>query len=556
MEKVNYLLVVSALEELVQRAMELNIPKETPWGAVEQHQISGVRMLYLIDESYQQTIFAGEGQSVRKVLATPQLLISLFYQRPFTQKGKKQEKLMKHDFVLSHQALKTPNGILQIGWRELAEQIGILISDFYASKVKDNRFYQEAQSEAIRLAHEEFQIPCLQEIPKRFSAYAEDLSTELYQRKEVVSTESTIVSSRKLWIVVDHKGRRVIDHRDACKMVVNLEIVNQQNRLFSDAFSIWKDSFEQIVRDQGELQSQIQDFLASRERKQLESGIYPLLFTPAAVGTLFHEALAGHMLSGHYIVNQISSVFAGKLHQSIASEKFMNVLKELTIWDAPRDEDMIASYRYDMEGEVAQNVRLIHNGVLENYLLDRNSAARLKLKNNGHCLAGNLKRELLMNGICLDEVVYPEPRVSNLKIESSSKLSLSEMKSAFFDTFGYVLWVDSHNGKVNVETGTFELSVDYLIKEFPDGRKEYYHGGVFSANLTDFLSAIVSVSNHYARNQGYCGALSGHVPTDESAPAMGVHGVNWVPNPLPEREVIFNIKRDKFLPGKSKTTKH
>ena len=71
---------------------------------------------------------------------------------------------------------------------------------------------------------------------------------------------------------------------------------------------------------------------------------------------------------------------------------------------------------------------------------------------------------------------------------------------------------------------------------------------MLSANLTDFLSAICAVSNHYGKNQGYCGAPSGVVPTEEVAPAMGMYGVNWVPYSLPGKNTILTLKRDKYVP--------
>ena len=64
------------------------------------------------------------------------------------------------------------------------------------------------------------------------------------------------------------------------------------------------------------------------------------------------------------------------------------------------------------------------------------------------------------------------------------------------------------------------------------------------------------MSNHYGKNQGYCGAPSGVVPTEAVAPAMSMYGVNWVPNPLPEKNRILNLKRDKYVPAdwKQKTS--
>ena len=148
----------------------------------------------------------------------------------------------------------------------------------------------------------------------------------------------------------------------------------------------------------------------------------------------------------------------------------------------------------------------------------------------------------------IPEARIPEPRVSNLKIVSDVDYSLEEMKAGMLEKFGYYFYVESHAGEVDVETGTFNLKVDSLVKISKNGKKEYFYDGVFSANLTDFLSAIQAVSSSYGRTQGYCGSTSGWVPTEEFVPAMVVYGVNWAPLLLPEKNKILKLKRDKYIP--------
>lgn len=193
-------------------------------------------------------------------------------------------------------------------------------------------------------------------------------------------------------------------------------------------------------------------------------------------------------------------------------------------------------------------MKTIDHGKVKNFLLDRNSASYLKLPNNGHALAEDFVTQIFYNFMIIPEARVPEPRVSNLKIVSEMDYPLEEMKADILDQFGYYLWVESSSGEVNVETGTFNLNVDSLVKISQNGDKKYFHGGIFSANLTDFLSAIQAVSSSYGRIQGYCGSTSGWVPTEELVPAMVVYGVNWAPSALPEKNKILNLKRDKYIP--------
>lgn len=151
-----------------------------------------------------------------------------------------------------------------------------------------------------------------------------------------------------------------------------------------------------------------------------------------------------------------------------------------------------------------------------------------------------------LNNVDIPNAYCPEPRVSNLKVVGHDTVSLDEIKQTCFEQFGYYFWVESKSGAVLVDSGTFELQIESLVKVYPDGSKEYFHGGKFSANLTDFLHAIEVVSDYYGRCQGFCGAESGWVPTEESAPAMAIYGVNWIPDDLPEPDILVNLKRDKL----------
>ena len=204
-----------------------------------------------------------------------------------------------------------------------------------------------------------------------------------------------------------------------------------------------------------------------------------------------------------------------------------------------------------MEGVPAKDVLLINKGVLKDYLYDRDSAARMKKEDNGHALAECFQSKSLWSlFVGYDNPLLPEPRVSNLKIITDSKVSFKDLEDIYFKKYGYYILVKSYEGEVDISTGTFKLGVDRLEKVYSDGRKEYFHGGVFSANLTDFISAIEEVSNEYGNTFGYCGAESGYVPTEEYTPAMSVYGVNWAPAALPDPQDAFDIERDKYISKK------
>lgn len=547
MEKKSYLEVLAALEQFVAYAMKFSLKKEAPSGETKNHKISGIRIAYQESDISQQMLSEGEDYGLKHVREAPEVLVTLFYDHYFEEKGVKKSKHAVTSKAFSSQIFSGTQGLLRYLKARLPYLVDSLFDDFYAAKMEDNTYAIEVGSEVEKLADAAFEVEYLTKVPQELSKKVCNLTQELYQIPCVSDATFTLGSQRKLWIVVDHRGQRIIDKRDLCVMSMSLVLVNRNKEQIDFSDSVMTKTFDEMDQNLPKVRDQIQNFLFSKERKQLESGIYPLIFAPSAVGTLFHEALAGHMLSGRYIAEGTSTVFKSKIGKQIATDGFMEALKDLEIWDCPGDEEMLATYTYDMEGSPSQDVLLIDRGMVKAYLHSKNSAAWLKLPNNGHSLSGSFIGQYCVNAQVVPVVRDPEPRVSNLKIIGLDTISLEDIKQVYFDEFGYYLWVESKAGEVLVDSGTFELEIKSLVKVYPDGRKEYFHGGKFSANLTDFLSSIEIVSDYYGRSQGFCGSESGFVPTEESAPAMAIYGVNWIPDDVPDRDLLVNLKRDKHL---------
>lgn len=535
MNQKNYLPLVSALEDLRDFAMNFKVRTEDGEGRKKNFQITGLRFCFL---GYsRRSFFWNNGFSLEKPsdLQETQLSMVLFYGN--------QKKVISHPETFVN--LSQDPCCLKATLRPLLRSsIESLISEFYASSIRNNRDYQEDQSNPVILEDQEFQLPEFSaELSSECSQKILDLSKNSYLSPAIISSASTFTFSRKWWIVVDSWGTRVIDHQDSYSFYHYCKLYDAKKKIVvPDSFVRVFTSLQQLDPILDEASLAVQTWINALGSRSLKSGIYPLVFSPSAVGTLFHEALAAHMLSGLYIYQGISTVFAKKIGKQIASDDFMSCLKELQIWDCSNDPEMSAHYRYDMEGVRSQDVCLIDHGVVKNYLLDRNSAKALNMQNNGHALAGSFLDVLTQPTIC-------EPRISNLKVLSDSKLSLDQLQKNFIEEFGYYLWVDSYAGEVNVETGTFELKVDRLFKVDANGKKTWYTGGTFSSNLTDFLSAICLISNHYGHTQGFCGALSGSVPTEEYAPVMGLYGVNWIPEAVEvDDPITYDPKKEKYIP--------
>ena len=541
MKKEDYLPIVNALEVLMKRALELKIKKEDPYGAIKTFKISDIRIAYMSSSCYRQPYLNAIPGRQEVYKYPPEILITLFY------KGK--EKKVNCSISMKNSYLSTYEGILTSGWSRLAGAIDELMDTFYDTPLEDMKYHLEYDPKVPpRMEDSEFTLPELEKIPKHFDEEFQKLLRDYFYTDPIIQLDASASSNRKVWIVIDSKGTRVIQHQDLMRFTIDPYALSTKKRVYTDAVYRMAFTFDELMKEFPNSKVTLQQFLYTLERRQLPSNIYPLIFDHSAVATLFHEAIAGHMLSGFYIVDETSTIFKGKLGRSVARSNSMSILKKIQIWDCPLEERMLAHYKYDMEGIPAKDVLLIDHGIVKNFLHDRYSAGRMKKEGNGHALSEDFQVKVLDNFMLRDEPRLPEPRVSNLKVISNSDVTFQELERYYFKKYGYYIFVTSYNGEVDVSTGTFKLKVDSLTKVYADGKREYFHGGVFSSNMTDFISAVKEVSNSYGYTTGFCGSSSGMVPTHEYTPAMAVHGINWAPYALPEKQKKYNSQRDKYIP--------
>lgn len=248
---------------------------------------------------------------------------------------------------------------------------------------------------------------------------------------------------------------------------------------------------------------------------------YPVIFSGASLGTMIHEALGGHLLSGKYIKEGISTTFKDRLNTQVLPE-FM------TLIDDPRLKGASGYYLFDDEGIASKRTVLIENGILKNYLLDRNSARYFGMKSNGHS-----RMEWVFDA---DEeegfsITKPEPRVSNLEIISENCVSdeeLEEIVKSYCIEYNEkcALYIESGAGNVNVQTSEFRMFPSSAYKLYSDGTKEPAHNFMIVGNAYELLNQIAITGDKCEVAHGICGSNSGGIPTQERAPKAFIPAVN------------------------------
>ncbi|QDA32117.1 TldD/PmbA family protein [Thermococcus indicus] len=224
------------------------------------------------------------------------------------------------------------------------------------------------------------------------------------------------------------------------------------------------------------------------------SGEFEIIMDPELTGVFIHEAL-GHAVEADSVKNG-DSILAGKLGERIAVE-------ELTVVDDPTLPGKYGSYVYDDEGIRAKRVEIIKDGVLVNYLNDRETSALLGLEPNGHGRAQGYNYQPLV-------------RMSNTYVEPGSwslEEMLEEVKNGLY-------MAGDKGGQVDTASGTFTFGATegYIIE---NGEiKDMVRDVAMSGSILEVLRNIRAVGKELrVEFPGYCGKGQ-VVPVDDGGPHL------------------------------------
>ncbi|AEH25570.1 TldD/PmbA family protein [Pyrococcus yayanosii] len=210
------------------------------------------------------------------------------------------------------------------------------------------------------------------------------------------------------------------------------------------------------------------------------SGEFDVIMDPELTGVFIHEAL-GHAAEADSVKNG-ESILEGKLGEKIAVDG-------LRVVDDPTLPGKFGSYVYDDEGIRARRVEIIRDGILVNYLNDRETAALLGLEPNGHGRAQSYAHQPLV-------------RMSNTYLEPgdwSFEEMVSEVKRGLY-------MIGDKGGQVDTANGTFTFGAKegYIIE---NGEiKAHVRDVALSGKILDVLRNIRAIGKDLRIEfPGYCG---------------------------------------------------
>ncbi len=380
--------------------------------------------------------------------------------------------------------------------------------------IKNEKEYYRLSKEEVGV-HQDSVLTSRKLGKKELDSYSK-FSDTLLTNKSVVAVDVFMRNALDRNFFVDSEGRNIFNnnYREVFNVTVTFNHESGSQKFYSE--SVLNPDYKNIDAILAKIHTNVlNDINEEQLAKFAQSGQYPIIFGPSAAGTLFHEGLGGHLLSGSYICSGESTTFKNKI-----GEKIMPL--DINVIDNPLDKTANGYYLFDDEGIRAKRTVLVENGVLKNYLLDRNSAAHFNTNSNGHARA-EWVMGVTKNGTPVS--IPPEPRTSNMEIYSSKGVSntkLEEMMLNYCKKQGleYGLYISSGAGSVDVTTSMFMIEPDAIWKIYTNGTRERIINAVVVGSPYELLQQIQGIGNEYKITLGTCGSTSGGVPVQESAPAI------------------------------------
>lgn len=230
--------------------------------------------------------------------------------------------------------------------------------------------------------------------------------------------------------------------------------------------------------------------------KPCPSGNMPLVSDPSLTGVFVHEAL-GHAAEADQIVTH-ESILDGKLGETIAAES-------VTVVDDSTIRGGFGSFPVDDEGVLGTRKVLIENGILKNYIFNRETAHKLDAEPNGGARAASYQ-------------VRPLVRMSNTMIEAGDH-TFDEL----IEDISYGIYAKgTRGGQVDTAKGTFQFNAQeaFLIE---NGKITTPLKDVSLSGLTlEILKNIDAMTKKREFGEpGYCGKGQ-FVPVGDGGPYLRI----------------------------------
>ena len=336
------------------------------------------------------------------------------------------------------------------------------------------------------------------------------------EHKEITHSRVGFLAQKTIRIYLNSEGTKIVDQETMFGVTISAQAKSEDGMDLFDRDIINFKNLKNFPQDDllhKKTLALIQSLKNLRESKVIEPYVGPAILEPDAAGVLFHETI-GHRLEGERQRSEgEGKTFKEKISQLILPD-FINIFDDPT-QKKYDDTYLYGTYFYDDEGQKAQKVELVRNGILKNFLM-----SRVPIKNftgsNGHGRS--------------DGTRDPIARMSNLIIKSNKEVSHKKLKELLLEEskkqnkpYGLIIKKirggETRTSKYNFQV--FKGTPIHIYKVYvEDGREELVRGAEFVGTPLTSINKIIATGNDYRVFNGFCGAESGYVPVSSIAPSV------------------------------------
>jgi predicted Zn-dependent protease len=239
----------------------------------------------------------------------------------------------------------------------------------------------------------------------------------------------------------------------------------------------------------------------------------PAILSGRAAAVFFHEVL-GHRLEGQrQRGTEEGQTFTKEVGQAVLPS-FLSVADDPTQTTFGKTW-LSGSYEYDDEGQKAQRVELIQDGVLKNFLMSRLPIASFNTSNgHGRAQAGKVPTGRQGNLIVTSTKMEPETKLRKQLIEEAKKQG--KPYGLYFEDISSGFAVTQRSSPQ-----AFQVIPLVVWRVYVDHRPDELVRGVSIVGTPlAAMKSIVATGDKYEVFNGECGAESGTIPVSAVAPAM------------------------------------
>ena len=239
----------------------------------------------------------------------------------------------------------------------------------------------------------------------------------------------------------------------------------------------------------------------------------PAILSGRAAAVFFHEVL-GHRLEGQrQRGNEEGQTFTKEVGKEVLP-KFLSVADDPTMTTFGKNW-LSGNYEYDDEGQKAQRVSLIEDGVLKNFLMSRLPIASFANSNgHGRAQAGKVPTGRQGNLIVTSTKMEPENKLRKQLIEEAKKQG--KPYGLYFEDISSGFAVTQRSSPQ-----AFQVIPLVVWRVYVDGRPDELVRGVnIVGTPLAAMKSILATGDKYEVFNGECGAESGTIPVSAVAPAV------------------------------------